>query len=627
MNAHRGSARPNGMRPFDREAYDRLKLPRRLGETIAAWDDPTFVPAMAAEHMRPDDLVLGVTVGGRSRAYPIWLIDHYHVVNDRLDERRFIVTSCERCGSGSAFLADPPGLSAREPLFRAGGLLNAALLLIDTRSGSHWLHFEGVGLDRRAEGLRLPSIPTFLMEWTHWCRLHPDSQVWSPPEDPRHPDARHGHGREEFFGRPGMEPALLETMAGPYDTSYPENEMVLGTSGDGWAAAFPLREVQTDGGVVHHPSPSGAIVVFAGPRRDGLTMAAFVPAARGRALTFDRVDDGFVDRETGSAWTIEGTATAGPLVGERLVALPWSYVRWHAWVNWHPTTTLFRSERGHPRYADVAPGIVPVEHEDILDRLAVAGYDIRVVGPVVTQRRPRRSTSSLEVQIDGDPVIIHAFIDEAAATDHESLRSAWSAFPIRSKVLETRVRRLGRFTLEARPVLRFLDPAQIVPLPWSELRWPGAFDSGVLNDLAASRADGPPSLTVGFSDVLRSLRSSGYDIVDVAFLPPGQLRVGAIDGIALTVEADRMLLYLFDDASLAEAYAAAQGHAIAFGRFVIRSTPSNMYVDTVAEILYAGDDRISWSPLLNEAGFRDAMLRATADGSAHDQVILDPADV
>ena len=41
---------------------------------------------------------------------------------------------------------------------------------------------------------------------------------------------------------------------------------------------------------------------------------------------------------------------------------------------------------------------------------------------------------------------------------------------------------------------------------------------------------------------MRALRLGGFDVVDVGLLPPGQLRVGAVDAIALTVNADRFLL-------------------------------------------------------------------------------------
>jgi hypothetical protein len=587
-------------------------LARRLGESIAAWDDPDFTPAGAATFMRPDDYVLGVRIDGEARAYPVWIIDYYHVVNDRSGDRRFIVTSCERCGSGSAFWAEPPGSEQRDPLFRAGGLLNAALLLSDARSGSHWIHYEGRGLDRRAAGIHLPWIPVLHAEWVDWRALHPDTLVWSPPVNAGHPDARHGHGREEFFARPGMEPALLETMTRSLDERYPENEMVLGVGDELDSAAYPLREVHREGGVVRAAAPDGPLVVFAGPRPDGISMGAFRPDAGGRALTFSREGEAFVDAETSSRWTIEGEAVEGALRGSLLEPVRSFYVRWHAWAGWHPTTDLFVSDREPPRYGQHR-GVSDISELDgVLSTMAGDGRDVRVVGAVPSQRRPRRSAESVELLVDGDRLLVHAFESGSAARDYEAVHAARTLLPMRPRILLTRLRRVGRFVVEADPDGRYAEPAQIVPTPWSELSWPAVLESQALNAIAPEEKG--PDVAAGLSDVVRALRLAGFDVVDVGLLPPGQLRVGCLDGLALTVEADRFLLYLFGDDETASAYASTEPHALAFGSFVLRSTPDSMYAHPFYEILYVGDDRVAWSRLLEDERFTNT-LRAVAPGA------------
>jgi hypothetical protein len=610
MSFEAASSTPSQPDPpgFDRSAYDRLKLPRRLGESIAGWDEPDFTSAAGAAFMRHDDYVLGVRIDGEARAYPLWVIDYYHVVNDRSGGRPFIVTSCERCGSGSAFWAEPPGSARRDPVFRAGGLLNAALMLTDARSGSHWVHYEGRGLDRRASGFHLPWIPVIHAEWADWCALHPDTLVWIPPSDPRHPDARHGHGREEFFARPGMEPALLETMTRLLDTRYPENEMVLGVGDENASTAYPLREVHREGGVVHATTHDGPVVVFAGPRPDGISMTALRPDPGGRRLTFSRREGMFVDAETGSRWTIEGEAVDGALSGSFLEPVRSFYVRWHAWSGWHPTTELYLSDADPSPYGGDDVNCDTSELDSVLSTIAGEGSDVRVVGPVVCQRRPRRSRASVEVRVDGDGLVVHAFTSEAAARDYEALHAAWTLLPMRSRILLTRLRRVGRYVIEANPDGRYAEPAQIVPTPWAELSWSPLLESAALASLGTEEKN---EVAVGLYDVVRALQVGGFDIVDVGLLPPGQLRVGCLDGLALTVDADRFLLYLFENDVEAADYASTQGRSLAFGPFVIRSTPDTMYVHPMYEILYAGDDRVAWSRLLEDERFA-SVLRAVA---------------
>ena len=45
-------------------------------------DDPDFVTADGATHVHPKDLVLGVSLNGENKAYPISMMWFHHVAND-----------------------------------------------------------------------------------------------------------------------------------------------------------------------------------------------------------------------------------------------------------------------------------------------------------------------------------------------------------------------------------------------------------------------------------------------------------------------------------------------------------------------------------------------------------------
>ena len=592
---------------FDKVAYDRYRFARKLGEAISGTDDPAMVPAGEAVHMRGDDYVVGLTFEGSARAYPVWVVDNYHVVNDRVGDERFFVVSCERCQSGSAFRAVPEGNPDREPLFRSVGFLNATLLLKDLRGGSHWIHYEGLGLDRRAAGIRLPWIPTFHMEWADWVALHPESLVMVAPDDPTHPDARHGHGREELFGRAGMDAAFVPTILGDLDRTYPENEVVLGVDGETESVAFPLREVRREGGVVADTVGGRAVVVFAGPRPDGFTMAMYDPSVDDRSLTFVREAVGFVDRQTGSRWTIEGRAVDGPLAGRVLEAVPSFYVRWHAWVYTHRGTRLFRSRREPtPLEDDDRPELEPFG--ELLAALAREGHEVLVAEPLVSQLRPREASASVTVYVGGDRLNLHAFDSIVAARDAHAFDASWSGYPLRSRTHEGRTCRVGPVVVESDPEERFADPTNVVPLPDSMIRWSKLLTSPVVEALArdaerpASDAEGP-----GFLDVVRGLRLAGFEVIDIGFLPPSQLRVGAVNAVALTIDAERFLMYRFASADEADVYATTEAHTLAFGAFVLRSTPESMYQYQPAEVLYAGEEWVRWSGLLEDPRLRTAL--------------------
>jgi hypothetical protein len=584
-----------------------------MASAMAGLDDPASTAADEASHMRPDDLVIGLamrTGDGRehARAYPIWIVDHYHVVNDVLGEVRVVITSCERCQTGSAFLAEPPGPDERAPLFRAGGVFCATLMMSDLRSGSIWRHADGHAVRGRAsvQGARLPWLPTLVIEWDEWRRLHPGSDVILAPEDPRHPDARHGHGREELFCRPGIDPAFLPTIVGPLDERYPEHELVLGIDLEE-PRAYPLREVQRAGGVVH----DDGLVVLAGPGPAGSAMRAFsMPYPTGR-LSRDDDTATFRDEATDSTWTIDGEAIDGPLTGTRLQPVRSYSMRWHAWVYSRRTTSLFVCTEPRRRDGYDDAGAL----DEVLRAWRAAGIDVSVQAPVPRQRRPRATTTSVHATIDGAAVLIHRFEHLAAARDQEAFDGAWACDPFDARVLPRRTVRVGPVVVQSDAWPRFVDPAQLVPVPESELPWPGVVDRlGELTPPGVLDApDGPPA----FIDVLRALRSSGYEVLDPGFLPPAQLLPGCLDAIAVTIEGDRFLWYrLADERGAAEtASSTPTGHAVAEGPFVARSTPDTMYRHRVYEIDYAGNDVIRWSPLIDDERFLRAM-RAACDPTA-----------
>jgi hypothetical protein len=595
---------------FDKRAFQRYRIPRLLGEAVSGLDDPAMIAAGSADHMRADDHVIGLVFRGRARAYPLWVVDNYHVVNDRVDGERIVVVSCERCQSGSAFLPDVPGDPERDPLFRSVGFLNATLILKDLRSASHWLHYDGMGLDRRAAGRRLPWIPTFHMEWSEWLALHPDSVVMVPPDDPTHPDARHGHGREEIFSRPGMDPAFLSTIVGDLDRSYPENEMVLAIEGSDEWLAFPLGEVRREGGVVPVAVGGRGGVVLAGPGTHGFAMGAYVTSVGGRGLTFRSDDQGFTDERTGSRWSIEGVATAGELEGTRLEPIPWSYVRWHAWVYWHRNTRIFISERDRPQVGTVGGSTGSSSLDAIAAAWASAGRSVLIGEPLVSQRWPTQASHSATVHVDGHRLRLHELPSVTVARDLHAFDASWSGWPISARSHEARTRRLGNVVIESDPERRYVDPVNVVPLPDGEIDWAPALEAP---ELDALRSDEPPADDgPGFVDIVRAFRLSGYEILDVGFLPRGQLRVAAENAIALTIEAERFLLYRFVTVEEAEGYAAEEERAVAAGRYVLRSTPDTMYTHQPTEVLYVGDDAVRWSTLPDDPAFVRA-FRAGAD--------------
>ena len=61
-----------------------LEIVRLLGkDAIPAILNPEFVPASEASNwMKPDEAVLGISLGGEHRAYPVTMLSRHEIVND-----------------------------------------------------------------------------------------------------------------------------------------------------------------------------------------------------------------------------------------------------------------------------------------------------------------------------------------------------------------------------------------------------------------------------------------------------------------------------------------------------------------------------------------------------------------
>jgi hypothetical protein len=409
-----------------------------------------------------------------------------------------------------------------------------------------------------------------------------------------------------------MDPAFLDSIVGPLDATYPENETVLAVEGsDGRWLAYPLREVQRAGGVAQAASDGDPLVVLAGPRPDGFTMAAYDPRVEGRPLTLDRGAGGFVDRQTRSRWSIEGVAVEGDLAGTRLRPVRSFQIRWHALVYPHRGTAIWRSPDPLPRYGDHDPALAE-PFGPVLEHLAEDGRVVEIEGPVVSQRRPRESAASLTIRVDGHRVNLHLMRSEAAARDYDAFEGAVSGWPVRERAMDFRTRQIGRLVVESDPEERFADQAQVVRLPYRAVTWAPLLDAPVLDTLTPDAVGEDPG-GPGFLEVVRALRASGLEVMGIGFLSPGQLRVGCENAIAVTIDGDRFLLYRFESAATSQAYVATEAHARAFDRFAIRSTPETMYTHQQNELAFVGEEWVRWSPILSDPRLVGAMRGVTGE--------------
>lgn len=155
--------------------------PRKDG--IPSLTNPSFIPAAQARHLKSSDRILGVTIGGESKAYPIGILNWHEAVNDTVGGVAVAVTYCPLCDSALVFDRNIGG-KTRE--FGISGLLwNSNVLLYDREGAgreSLWSQalMRAAAGPAAAEGLRLKLLPAEMSSWWEWKFRHPGSKVMSP---------------------------------------------------------------------------------------------------------------------------------------------------------------------------------------------------------------------------------------------------------------------------------------------------------------------------------------------------------------------------------------------------------------------------------------------------------------
>jgi hypothetical protein len=570
--------------PFYVSEFAGTRLPVYTSDIMPSIAIPTFTMARDAVENRELDCVLGIRLNGITRAYPLWIMDNVHIVNDTFGDTPLTVIHCERCSSGVAY---HPTVDGRVLTFQVAGIWKMTLFMRDEQTNSIWSHSEGVAVDGPLRGTRLARHPCYQTTWEQWRQLNPETQVLLWPDNDRHRDGRHGHGSRDFLGRPGIRAGeTLGVKPEHVDDRLPENALVLGIRSPAGNRAYPLHDVQRSGGVVHEMLGDQPIVVWS-PRLGDHLMGAFSRRLdNGDELTFALQDGALFDMNTGSEWSVEGMAVKGELAGKRLLPLDWVFLKWHAWSPFHPDTELYRADR------DLTEAQLQTDTFSSLFRhLRSAGYHLRFEGQVLSALLPNEAEAGAIVRISDD------------------LRDAVGGEEFCYGV--THAIRVGRYVAKSEPDVQFADNAQLVPLSEDEMAYSPLLEDerfaevlGATPDVDAAKAGSP---AVGLSHLFERLGKLGYRIELKQQLEGRRLPVKALNGFELAINGDRFLVYRFETPESALEFRDWHGHSLAVERFVFRSDPPGQYKVRGLETINLPDESINWSSLIEDERFGRAV--------------------
>lgn len=560
-------------------------------DTFPVVTDPAFVPAAQAVYMRPDDWVVGVRLGGVARCYPAWMLDNLHAMNDTIAGTWYAVMHCEICNSNAVYVAE---LDGERVTFGTGGLFGGTLSVYDEQTRSVWSHGMGVAFKGPRAGRSLRRVESFQASWAEWLALHPDTEVMVWPVPPQHPDARHGHGTDAWFGQPGIEPLVLRTMQVQRDERLPEHDIVVSLFTPGGHAALPLRELARAGGLLAANVHGTELVTLSGGADTPLA-GTFHPVLHdepGTRVELERAPDGrFVDRRTGSEFRVDGLAVSGPLAGRRLRPLATMVNKWHSLICFCPGVQVLRAPE---------PGL-PVDEGALAPAVAAlraAGHAVECTRRMYLLELPHEARCAVELTLDGEPFRLFLFADPVAAAE----QLLWTPYAVQA----------GALLLASNPPLftewsntRRIRPGQVA---WSaRVNDPALRDSLARAAAAVPAGDAPAASLAAF---VEGLRAAGLTVAVRRSSYRETLPVRARTGVVLDVEGDPFVVFRFETPEAAAQGAPLPAFSVVAGHFVVQSDPADIYAERDRWTQRRPDEVVSWSRLLKTDSFPEQVRRA-----------------
>ena len=128
----------------------------------------------------PNRLVLGVSINGESKAYPIRFLGYHHHIQDTVGGNPVMVTYCTVCRTGRVF---EPIVNGKKEKFRLVGMDHFNAMLEDATTKSWWRQVTGEAIAGKLKGQQLPEVYSTQTSLADWLQLNPNSLIMQADEN------------------------------------------------------------------------------------------------------------------------------------------------------------------------------------------------------------------------------------------------------------------------------------------------------------------------------------------------------------------------------------------------------------------------------------------------------------
>ncbi len=205
--------------------------PRRDG--IPSINHPKFIEAKKVNYLKDSDIVIGLTRGNITRAYPTRILVWHEIVNDIIDNDPVVITYCPLCGTGMVFKRQ---INGKLVSFGVSGLLyRSDVLMYDRKTNSLWSQLLMKAVSGTAIGTTLEWLPSEYSTWKAWRQKYPNGKVLS---------LETGYTRDYRSGGVYADYRSSNNIMFPVPQTRHElsnKELVIGVILNGKAKAYPIK--------------------------------------------------------------------------------------------------------------------------------------------------------------------------------------------------------------------------------------------------------------------------------------------------------------------------------------------------------------------------------------------------
>ena len=214
---------------------------------IPAIDNPQFRPVSEIEDLADTEPVIGISINGETKAYPLQILMFHEIVNDTLGGVPITVTFCPLCNSTIVF---DRRVGDRVLDFGTTGKLRFSdLVMYDRQTETWWQQFLGEAIVGELMGERLKMIPARVESFANFKERAPEGEVLVPSRF-----ARGSYGRNPYVGYDSSPSPFLFRGALPDSIAPLARVVTLDVDGRKEAWALDLfrsqRRIEVEGGLV-----------------------------------------------------------------------------------------------------------------------------------------------------------------------------------------------------------------------------------------------------------------------------------------------------------------------------------------------------------------------------------------